>query len=116
CLEPLSPPESDFIDTCAEAMEILERIDHPNFVLHLDTKAMHTEDASVPEVIRRYAARACHFHANDVNRRGPGFGDTDFVPIFEALNESGYDGWISVEVFDYTPDPVPIAGEVMWYR
>jgi sugar phosphate isomerase/epimerase len=111
CLEPLSPPEADLINTCAEAMEILERVDHPNFVLHLDVKAMSTDDGPTPDLIRRYGARAGHFHANDVNRRGPGFGATDFVPIFRALGDSGYQGWVSVEVFDYAPDPVTIARE-----
>jgi sugar phosphate isomerase/epimerase len=111
CLEPLSPPEADFINTCAEGLDLLRRIDHPNFVLHLDVKAMSTDEAPTTELIRRHGARAGHFHANDVNRRGPGFGDTDFVPIFRALRDSGYQGWVSVEVFDYAPDPVTIARE-----
>jgi sugar phosphate isomerase/epimerase len=115
CLEPLSPPEADFINTCAEGMEILRRVDHPNFVLHLDVKAMHTDEAPIPELIERHGAKAGHFHANDVNRRGPGFGATDFVPIFRALRHSGYPGWVSVEVFDYTPDPVTIARESIRY-
>ena len=38
--------------------------------------------------------------ANDANRRGPGFGDTDFVPIFSALRQAGYDGFVSVEPFE----------------
>ncbi len=109
CLEPLSPPEADFINTCAEANALLARLDHPSFLLHLDVKAMHTDEAPVPELIRRHGAKAGHFHANDANRRGPGFGNTDFVPIFRALQESGYGGWVSVEVFDYAPDPVTIA-------
>lgn len=115
CLEPLSPPEADFINTCAEATAILEQLNHPNFVLHLDVKAMSTDDAPTPELIRRYGGKAGHFHANDVNRRGPGFGDTDFVPIFRALRESGYAGWVSVEVFDYSPDPVTIARDSLRY-
>jgi sugar phosphate isomerase/epimerase len=115
CLEPLSPPEADFINTCTEACALLDRIAHPSFALHLDVKAMATDEAAVPELIRRYAARTGHFHANDVNRRGPGFGDTDFVPIFRALREADYRGWVSVEVFDYTPDPETIARESLQY-
>jgi len=115
CLEPLSPPEADFINTCREALDILERINDPHFVLHLDVKAMSTDEALTPELIRRHGGRAGHFHANDVNRRGPGFGDTDFVPIFQALHDSGYNGWVSVEVFDYSPDPVTIARDSIRY-
>jgi sugar phosphate isomerase/epimerase len=115
CLEPLAPPEADFINTCAEANAVLERISQPSFALHLDVKAMAADEAPIPELIRRHGGRAGHFHANDPNRRGPGFGATDFMPIFEALKESGYPGWVSVEVFDYLPDPETIARESIHY-
>ncbi len=115
CLEPLSPPEADFINTCAQGMEIINRINHPNLVLHLDVKAMSTEEASAPELIRKHAQYIGHFHANDPNLRGPGFGDEDFVPIFQALKDVNYEGWVSVEVFDYKPDPETIARESIRY-
>jgi sugar phosphate isomerase/epimerase len=116
CLEPLSPPEADFLNTCAEAAHLLDRLNEPAvFTLHLDVKAMSTEGRPTVEVTRRYGSRAAHFHANDPNRRGPGFGNTDFVPIFQALRDSGYAGWVSVEVFDYTPDPLTIARESIRY-
>lgn len=115
CLEPLTSQETDFINTCAEGVELLDRIAHPNFLLHLDVKAMSGEQVPVPDLIRRYAWRTGHFHANDPNKRGPGFGQTDFVPIFSALQDSGYTGWVSVEVFDYSPNPETIARQSLRY-
>ena len=115
CLEPLAPSETAFLNTCAEASEMLERINHSNFALHQDVKAMSSERLPAPELIRRYAKVTRHFHANDANLRGPGFGDVDFRPIFRALKDTGYRGWISVEVFDYSPDPETIARKSIDY-
>jgi sugar phosphate isomerase/epimerase len=115
CLEPLTPQETDFINTCAEGAELLDQLNHPNVLLHLDVKAMASEQTAIPELIARHAGRIGHFHANDPNKRGPGFGDVDFVPIFQALRKHRYHGWVSVEVFDYSPDPETIARESLRY-
>jgi sugar phosphate isomerase/epimerase len=109
CLEPLAPTEADFLQTAAEGKALMDRLAHPWVKLHLDVKAMSSEAKPVPDVIREFVPWMRHFHANDANRRGPGFGDTDFVPIFRALKDVNYGGWVSVEVFDYTPDPETIA-------
>jgi sugar phosphate isomerase/epimerase len=107
-MEPLPPPEADLWLTAAETLAFVDRIGHPLVGLHLDVKSMCAE-GDPAEVIREYGARAFYFHANDANRRGPGFGDVDFSRVLRALGEAGYDGWASVEVFDYSPDPETIA-------
>jgi len=114
-LEPLSPVETDVLTTAAETCRLIERIGSPHVRLHLDVKAMASEPLSIPEIIRRSARHLEHFHANDVNLQGPGFGDVDFVPIFRALNEIGYPGWVSVEVFDYAPGAERLARKSIEY-
>jgi len=102
-VEPLGPEEGDFLRTACAGHELIEMIGSPRCQLHLDVKAMSTEDTPIPELIRQHAGQLAHFHANDANRRGPGMGEIDFVPILAALQEVGYQGWVSVEVFDYEP-------------
>jgi sugar phosphate isomerase/epimerase len=104
CLEPLAPNDTNFLNTCAQAMELIRRVDHPRLRLHMDVKAQSSEaGTTVPDLIHRYASQAGHFHAQDVNLRGPGMGNVDFKPIIDALVASGYDRWVSVEVFDFSP-------------
>lgn len=116
CMEPLTTLETNFINTCADAVELMALVDHPAFVLHQDVKAMlGAESDSIPELIHRHRNQCGHFHVNDSNLLGPGMGETDFHPILNALLEVGYEGWVSVEVFDYTPGAEKIAKKSLNY-
>jgi sugar phosphate isomerase/epimerase len=116
CFEPLSYVETNFINSADDGRVLIEAVNHPNFQLHLDAKAMcGGEPHPIPEVIRANKDITKHFHANDRNKKGPGTGDVDFAPIAQALKETGYDGYVSVEVFDYTPDGETIAKESLDY-
>jgi sugar phosphate isomerase/epimerase len=111
CMEPLAPAEGNFLNTAADAVRLIEKIASPNCRLILDCKAMSSESVPIPELIRRHARLLAHFHANDPNRQGPGFGELDFAPIFAALGQIDYRGWVSVEVFDYKPGIERLAQE-----
>ncbi|MCA9265356.1 MAG: sugar phosphate isomerase/epimerase [Planctomycetales bacterium] len=102
-LEPLGPQEGDFWTTADETALTIDRIQSPHIQLHLDVKAMSSERKAIPDIIEAHASHLAHFHANDPNRRGPGMGEVEFEPILQTLVDVGYQGWLSVEVFDYDP-------------
>ncbi len=114
-LEPLGPAEGNFLNTASSAATLIERIGSPHCRLHLDTKAMSSEGTPIPEIIEQHADLLEHFHTNDPNKLGPGFGELDFVPILAALEKVGYNGWLSVEVFDYSPGPETLARQSIEY-
>ncbi|MFP4056120.1 MAG: sugar phosphate isomerase/epimerase family protein [Candidatus Brocadiia bacterium] len=115
-LEPLTSKETNFLRTKDEAVRLIEAVDCPAVRLHLDVKAMVGEEERPPEtIIRESKDHLAHVHANDVNLRGPGFGEVDFHPIAAALRDIGYESWVSVEVFDFSPDPQTIATRSLDY-
>lgn len=115
CFEPLAPAETDFINTAAEAIEFTKPFNSPRFKIIIDVKAMCSESKPIPQIIRESWPHFAHFHANDKNLKGPGFGDVDFKPIAAALKEVGYNGFASVEVFKFEEGPEVIAGKSIEY-
>jgi len=115
CFEPLSPAETNFINTAAEAIEFVKPFNSPAFKIIIDVKAMCSESKPIPQIIRESWPHFTHFHANDKNLKGPGFGDVDFKPIAATLHEVGYNGYVSVEVFKFEEGAEVIAGKSIEY-
>jgi sugar phosphate isomerase/epimerase len=112
-IEPLGRGEGNFLNEASDGRKLQAMVGSPHVQLHLDVKAMSDEPTPTPQVIRDNAEAMLHFHANDPNRQGPGMGEVDFVPIFQALKDIGYEDWVSVEVFDYEPGIERLVTESM---
>ncbi len=115
CFEPLAPAETNFINTAAEAIQFVQPFDSPAFKIIIDVKAMCSEAKPIPQIIRESWPHFAHFHANDKNLKGPGFGDVDFKPIAATLREVGYSGYVSVEVFKFEEGAEIIASKSLEY-
>ena len=118
CLEALTTVDTNFINTIDEALQMVDEIGHPNFQTMLDCRSIHASaKAELPRVLKAAleTGKLKHVHVNDPNGRGPGFGDLQFTPLLKVLHEADYQGYISVEVFDFAPDAQTIAGRSIGY-
>lgn len=118
CVEPLAPPDADFINTLDEATALVRRIGKPALKTMLDTSSAGlTEKIPVADLVRKWmpTGLVAHVQFNDRNRRGPGEGGDKFAPVVRALRETGYQGWIAMEPFQYKPDGAACAARAIGY-
>lgn len=122
CIEPLSPRETDLINTVDEAARLVDEIGSPALKTMIDCSAAgQTESQPVAELMARWmpTGRIAHVQVNDPNRRGPGQGEMRFAPILATLlrmrAQGHYDGIVAVEPFDYVPDGPGCAARAIGY-
>ncbi len=122
CIEPLAPRETDFINTVADAVALVEEIGSPALQTMIDCSAAgQAEGEPVDALMARWmpSGHIAHVQVNDPNRRGPGQGEMAFAPILATLQrmqaEGHYRGIVAVEPFDYVPDGVGSAARAIGY-
>ncbi|MBO4941223.1 MAG: sugar phosphate isomerase/epimerase [Clostridia bacterium] len=106
CVEAVNRFEGCVINTAAEAVDYVKRVDAPNIGILLDTYHMNIEEDSFRDAIHTAGDLLFGFHTGDNNRRCVGRGHINFDEIFSALSEIGYTGRIVAEPF------VSAGGEV----
>lgn len=99
CMEVVNRFEQYVMNTAAEAVDYVKRVDSPNCRVLLDCFHMNIEEDSLADAIRTAAPYLGHFHIGETNRRPPGRGRMAWGELFGALKEVGYRGAISMEPF-----------------
>ncbi len=86
------------INTPEHLDELVRAVDRPNFAAQFDLYHMARQGLDVVAGIRLLAGRIGHVQFADSPGRGePGSGATDFPPLLDALDASGYAGWLAAE-------------------
>ncbi len=98
-LEFLNRFECYLLNTTAQTLALLDRIDHPAVGVHYDTHHAHLEEQDVATAIRAGGARIFHVHISESDRGTPGRGQVRWQETFAALREIGYDDWLTIEAF-----------------
>ena len=63
------------------------------------------------ELVKRHFPLIRHIHVNELDGKHPGRGGYDFKPVLSELAARGYQGWISMEAFDFSFGAETIANE-----
>lgn len=113
-IEPLNRYETDFINTAAQALKMIDDVGSPSLFLHLDTYHMNIEEKDPVQAILQAKHHLGHFHACGSDRGTPGKDQIDWRMISAALQITGYTGDIVIESF--TPDVKVIAKAASIWR
>jgi sugar phosphate isomerase/epimerase len=113
-VEPVNRYEVNFINTCVEGVEIIERAGRPCLKLMPDLFHMNIEDANFRQALESARNHIAYVHVADSNRLAPGWGHMPFDEIFQILADIGYDGYLTAEILPQ-PDPDNAARQAARY-
>ncbi len=114
-IEALGRNQTDVVNTTEEAMAIVKTSNHPAIQTLFDFHNTVDERLSFVEIIDRYYPFIHHVHVMEMDGKylGSGNGAADYLSAFQLLKDRGFDQWVSLEVFDFSPGPLTIARESM---
>lgn len=119
-VEALPRSQSDVINTLEDAAEVVRQIDSTAVRTMFDTHNTEDETEDQTSLLARYSHLIRHVHVNEMDGRHPGMfdpakGGYEFAGMLGALHRLGYQGWVSVEAFDFSYGAERIAAESMEY-
>ena len=114
-VENLPVQQCDVVTSLAEAAGIVRQLDTPSIRTMFDCHNAVNETEPHAVLVDRYFELIRHVHLNELDGRHPGTGDYDFLPLLEVLARRGFTGWLSVEIFDFSPGAEKIARDSLRY-
>ena len=97
---------------CGEQFEeFMRHVDSPAVGLNFDIGHFYCVGDEPAPTVRRLARSIRHVHLEDIaatrvhHHLVPGEGAIDFAATLQALQEIGYRGWVTIELYPYVDDP-----------
>ncbi|MCC7291693.1 MAG: sugar phosphate isomerase/epimerase [Phycisphaerales bacterium] len=113
----VEPEPGLLIENVAQTLELCARVRSPAFGVNFDIGHMYCVGEPLAEAVGALSAHVRHYHVEDIaasrvhEHLVPGRGAIDFAPVFQAIRRTGYDGWITVELYPYIDDPDAAGAE-----
>ena len=105
-VEPLNTIETPgfLIGTARDGMDLIEEVGHDNLWLQLDLYHEQRMAGNLVATLNEFIDRIAHIQvADSPHRHQPGSGEINYRYVFDAIDQSGYDGWVALE-FGPSPD------------
>ncbi|RPJ00517.1 MAG: sugar phosphate isomerase/epimerase [Chloroflexi bacterium] len=99
CVEPLNRFETSFINLASQAIEVVDRVNHPACKIMLDTFHMGIEEKSLGDAIRAVGPRLAQVHSCENDRGTPGTGHVPWADVAAGLKAIHFEGPVVIESF-----------------
>lgn len=110
-INPIDMPRF-LVNTPEHLQALLERVDHDNFRAQLDIYHMARQGIDPVSAVEALTGKIGHVQFADCPGRGaPGSGNIDFAALRQALDNSGYQGWLGAE---YRPEEGDTRASLGW--
>ncbi len=107
----IEPEPGLLIETFEQYLEFTARVDSPRVGLNFDIGHAYCMGQDPENWIEKMASHTRHYHIEDIAASRvhahliPGRGAIDFRATLNRIAATGYDGWITVELYPYLDDP-----------
>ena len=111
-VETLNRFETSFLNTTAQALELIDRVDHPSVGLALDVFHLGIEEKHVGDALRAAGPRLVHLQVAENDRGTPGTGSLPWRDVAKALQEIQYTGRVVIETFSDRVEAIARAAAI----
>jgi sugar phosphate isomerase/epimerase len=117
----IEPEPGLLIEKFEQYLEFVSRIDSPMVGLNFDVGHAYCVGEDPQDCVARMAPHTRHYHFEDIaatrvhQHLVPGHGAIDFDATIAAIRETGYAGWLTVELYPYIDNPDQAARDAKTY-
>jgi D-psicose/D-tagatose/L-ribulose 3-epimerase len=112
-VEYLNRFEIYFLTTAAQTVRFVRAVNHPFCKMMYDSFHAHIEEKDQAAAFASCAGETIHIHVSENDRGTPGTGQVHWNTFFQAVKQSGYDGYLTIEAFG-TALPALAAATKVW--
>jgi sugar phosphate isomerase/epimerase len=117
----IEPEPELLIERFDQYVEFIDRIDSRRVGLNFDVGHAYCVGEDPQDWVAKMAEHTVHYHFEDIaatrvhQHLVPGHGAIDFAATIAAIVGTGYDGWLTVELYPYLDSPDDAAREAREY-